>query len=56
VSDDFLESACRDLAPGKVAVIAEMAEEWNAPLDTRMSQIGGKVQREWKENLADDML
>ena len=46
VSAEFLAAVERDLAPGKLAVIAEIAEEWVTPLDTRMEELGAKVVRE----------
>src|SRR5579884_3436774 len=45
VGDDFVEEAARALAPGKVALIAEIEEEWTAPVDTRMEALGGQVIR-----------
>lgn len=46
ISDEFLTKVEEDLAPGKFAVIAEIHEDWVAPLDTRMAALGAKVVRE----------
>jgi uncharacterized membrane protein len=46
VGVDFVDTVSEKLTPGKTAVIAEVAEEWVTPLDTRMETIGGDVIRE----------
>ena len=56
VSDEFLAAVERDLAPGKVAVIAEVSEDWIVPLDTRMEELGTKVVREDRLAFAEDAL
>jgi len=56
VSDEFLHRIEVDLTPGKFAVIAEVSEEWGAPLDTRMEALGAKVMREERETFEDDLL
>jgi uncharacterized membrane protein len=45
VGDDFLEDVRKELSPGKVAVVAEIDEDWTTPVDTRMEAIGGTVFR-----------
>jgi uncharacterized membrane protein len=45
ISDDFLEEVSAYLLPAKAAVIAELDEEWQAPIDTRMEALGGHVFR-----------
>jgi uncharacterized membrane protein len=48
ISDDFLEEVSTYLLPGKAAVITELDEEWQAPIDTRMEALGGHVfRRNW---------
>ncbi|MFP8778336.1 DUF1269 domain-containing protein [Hydrogenophaga sp. RWCD_12] len=42
---DFVEEAERQLKPGKVALIAEVDEEWVTPVDTAMEATGGTVFR-----------
>ena len=48
LSNDFVDSVKLELAPGNYAVVGEISEEWIAPLDTRMDQLGTKVLREPK--------
>lgn len=45
IGEDFLAEVSRHLLPGKVAVLAEVDEEWVTPLDTRMEALGGVVFR-----------
>jgi uncharacterized membrane protein len=45
VTDEFVGDVSTALTPGKVAVIADIAEEWMTPVDTRMERIGGVVFR-----------
>jgi uncharacterized membrane protein len=45
VGEDFLAEVSQNLSPGKVAVVAEVDEEWVTPLDTRMDMLGGVVFR-----------
>jgi uncharacterized membrane protein len=45
IAGDFLEEVSQSLLPGKTAVITELDEEWQAPLDTRMEALGGLVLR-----------
>jgi uncharacterized membrane protein len=56
VSREFLEEVRRDLAPGKFAVIAEVSEDWVAPIDTRMGALGGAVVRERRLDFVDDLI
>src|SRR5215467_3368520 len=45
VGSDFLSDVAESLTPGKVAVVAEVDEEWTTPVDTRMEALGGVVLR-----------
>lgn len=45
IGSDFLGGVSDRLAPGKAAVIAEVDEPWETPLDTRMETLGGQVLR-----------
>jgi len=45
VGDDFIDDVSRSLTPNKVAIIAEIEEEWTTPVDTRMEALGGTVLR-----------
>lgn len=42
---DFIDDVARVLSPNKVAVVAQIEEEWTTPVDTRMEAIGGTVFR-----------
>lgn len=53
VAKDFVEEAGARLEPGKVAVIAEIDEDWQVPLDTRMEALGGKLLRQTKLQIDD---
>lgn len=56
VSDEFLQAIEHELAPGDFAVVAEMSEDWVAPLDTRMQELGGEVVREERETFRDELI
>jgi uncharacterized membrane protein len=45
IAGDFLDEVSEYLLPGKTAVIVELDEEWQAPIDTRMDALGGHVFR-----------
>jgi uncharacterized membrane protein len=45
VGKDFIEDVDKQLTPNKVAVVAEIKEDWTTPVDTRMEGIGGIVLR-----------
>jgi len=45
VGEDFVDDVSAALSPGKVAVVAEIEEDWTTPVDTRMESIGGTVYR-----------
>jgi len=45
VGGEFLDDVSKALTPNKVAVVAEVEEEWTTPLDTRMEALGGTVLR-----------
>jgi uncharacterized membrane protein len=53
VAADFVEDAGARLEPGKVALIAEIDEEWQVPLDTRMEALGGTLLRQTKLQIDD---
>jgi hypothetical protein len=44
---DLLEFLALDLAPGMLALIAEMTDECVSPVAARMETLGGRVVREW---------
>jgi hypothetical protein len=45
IGEDFIDDVTKVLKPNKVALIAEVDEDWIAPVDTRMEAIGGTVFR-----------
>jgi len=45
IGADFVDDVARVLLPNRVAVVAEVDEEWTTPVDTRMEEIGGTVFR-----------
>ena len=48
ISEDYLDEVSAYLLPGKAAVITELDEDWQAPIDTRMEALGGHVfRRNW---------
>lgn len=58
VGEDFVYEVSASLTPGKVAIIAEVDEEWTTPVDARMEALGGVVFRralwEVREKLHDE--
>jgi len=55
---DFIDDVTKVLLPNRVAVIAEIDEDWTTPVDTRMEALGGTVFRralsEVKEQIHDE--
>jgi uncharacterized membrane protein len=45
IGEDFIEDVSKALVPNKVAVVAEIEEDWTTPVDTRMEAIAGTVFR-----------
>lgn len=45
VGMDFIEEAERHMAPGKVALVAELDEEWITPVDAALAPLGAVVLR-----------
>ena len=50
---DFIEEATRHLRPGKVALVAEIEEEWVIPVDEALEAAGGRVFRRARSDLAE---
>ena len=50
---DFVEEAGKGLRPGKVALIAEVEEEWVTPVDTDLEAAGGHVFRRARNEVAE---
>lgn len=53
IGEDFLDDVTKTLTPNKVAVVAEIDEDWTTPLDTRMEALGGSVFRRALSDVAD---
>ena len=56
VGTDFIDKVSKELVPGKTAIIAEIAETWVTPLDTRMGALGGVVLRTWRADYEDEQI
>ena len=56
VDRDFVEDMGIRLEPGTAAVIAEIDESWQVPLDTRMEALGGKLLRQTRTQIEDAYL
>jgi uncharacterized membrane protein len=58
IGSDFIDDVSKELSPNRVAVIAEIDENWTTPVDTRMEALGGTVFRrarsEVKEQIHDE--
>ncbi len=50
---DFVEETERFLQPGKVALVAEVEEEWVIPVDTALESVGGSVFRRTRSEMAE---
>ena len=53
LGSDFVDDVVKVLKPGKVALVAEIDEEWVTPVDTRMEALGGNVFRRSVAAVAD---
>ena len=56
ISGDFWAEALKQLSPGKVAVIAEVDEDWVTPLDARMQLLGGTVFRRVRSDFVEEQI
>lgn len=50
---DFIEEAVAQLQPGKVALVAEIEEEWVIPVDSALGAAGGQVMRRTRTEVAE---
>jgi hypothetical protein len=50
---DFIDEAEKFLLPGKVALLAEIEEEWVIPVDTALEAAGGQVFRRSRGEVAE---
>jgi uncharacterized membrane protein len=56
VSADFLEEASRSLAPGKVALLAELDETLEVLVDIKLVKLGGRVYRRPRSEFIEDQM
>jgi uncharacterized membrane protein len=56
IGEDFLAEVSQNLTPGKVAVVADVDEDWVTPLDTRMEALGGIVFRRARGEFVDTQI
>ena len=54
VDTDFLLDASSELTNGKYAVVADISEEWETPLDSKMEELGGTIVRTVKRQYEAD--
>jgi uncharacterized membrane protein len=56
VGEDYLDEVEKHLQPGKVAVVAEVGEDWVMPVDTSMEAAGGVVFRRARREVLDSQI
>ena len=56
VGEDYLGEVGQHLQAGKVAVVAEVGEEWVTPVDTSMEAVGGVVFRRARGEVVDSQI
>jgi len=54
VNAEFVDDTAATLTPGKCAVLADISEEWETPVDTRIEALGGIVFRTSKQVVEQD--
>ena len=54
VNADFVDDTAAMLTPGKCAVVADVSEEWETPVDTKMEALGATVIRAPKQAVEQD--
>jgi uncharacterized membrane protein len=54
VGAEFVDDTAAMLTPGKCAVVADVSEEWETPVDTKMEALGAKVIRAPKHAVEQD--
>jgi uncharacterized membrane protein len=52
----FLDEVSKAMTPGKVAVLAEVQETWETPVDTRFAKLGGLVFRRLRSEVIEDQM
>ena len=53
IGSDFIDDVSKVLLPNRYAVVAEIDEDWTAPVDTRMEALGGIVFRRALSEVSD---
>jgi uncharacterized membrane protein len=56
IGTDFVDEVTSSLEPGKVAVIAEIDEDWVTPVDSRLEALGAEVFRRPRTEVVDDQV
>lgn len=56
VDEEFVEDVGARLEPGNAAVVADIDENWQVPLDSRVEALGGKLLRRTKTQIEDAYL
>lgn len=56
LSGDFVDQISAELTPGKVAVVADIDETWETPVDTRIGALGGTTFRQYRSEVIDEEL
>jgi uncharacterized membrane protein len=56
VNVDFVDEVSKALIPGKAAVVAEVEETWQTPVDTRIGKLSGLVFRRLRSEVVEDQL
>jgi len=56
LSADFLQVASGSLAPGKAALLAELDETWEAPVDRELVKLGGCLYRRTRSEFVEDQM
>jgi uncharacterized membrane protein len=54
VNADYLNDVTTKLSPGKWAVVADVSEEWETPVDARMEALRGTIFRATRESVAEE--
>ncbi len=51
VDADYFDEVSTKLTPGKWAVVSDISEEWETPVDTKMEALGGSVFRATRQSV-----
>ncbi len=55
-SDEYLEDITKKMKPGDYGVIAEVSEQWTAPVDAKLQALGGVALREKRSDYVDQLI